>query len=83
MADEPENLTLRMLRQIDAKLDQVDCKLGILIDRVQDLTVRLACVVDQISGLRADFVRLEHRMDRFDERLQRIERRLDLITRTG
>ena len=30
-------------------------------------------------GLRTDFVRLEHRVDRFDERLARIERRLDLI----
>ena len=79
MVDQTENLTLRMLRQIDAKLDQVDYKLDMLIDRVQDLSVRLACVVDQISGLRAVFVRLEHRMNRFDERLQRIERRLDLI----
>jgi predicted nucleic acid-binding Zn-ribbon protein len=79
MVDEPENLTLRMLRQIDAKLD-------IVMERLHDLTARVASVEDQlvilrsdVSGLRSDFVRLEHRMDRFDERLQRIERRLDLI----
>jgi chromosome segregation ATPase len=66
MADEPENVTLRMLRQIDAKLDT-------LLERMLDLTARVASVEDQlvsiktdISGLRSDFVRLEHRMRRFD-----------------
>jgi predicted nuclease with TOPRIM domain len=69
MADEPENLTLRMLRQVDAKLDTI-------LDRLHDLTARMSSVEDQVVGLRTDFVRLEHRVDRFDER---IERRLDLI----
>jgi hypothetical protein len=72
MVDEPENLTLRTLRQIDAKLDTV-------LGRLHDLTARMSSVEDQPVGLRTDFVRLEHRMDRFDERLVRIERRLDLI----
>jgi predicted nuclease with TOPRIM domain len=72
MADEPDNLTLRMLRQIDAKLDTI-------LDRLHDLTARTSSVEDQLVGLRTDFVRLEHRVDRFDERLARIERRLDLI----
>jgi archaellum component FlaC len=72
MVDEPDNLILRMLRQVDTKLDT-------LMERMHDLTARVGSVEDQLSGLRADFVRLEHRLDRFDERLQRIERRLDLI----
>ena len=79
MAEEPDNLVLRMLRQVDGKLDT-------LVDRVHDLTARAASVVDQLvamradtSALRGDFVRLEHRMDKFDQLLQRIERRLDLI----
>jgi hypothetical protein len=72
MADEPDNLTLRMLRPVDAKLDTI-------LDRLHDLTARTSSVEDQLVGLRTDFVRLEHRVDRFDERLARIERRLDLI----
>jgi predicted nuclease with TOPRIM domain len=72
MADEPDNLTLRMLRQVDAKLDTI-------LDRLHDLTARTSSVEDQLVGLRTDFVRLEHRVDRFDKRLARIERRLDLI----
>jgi hypothetical protein len=79
MTDEPESLTLRMLRQVDGKLDT-------LMTRFQDATARMASIEDQmvgmrseLSGLRSDFVRLEHRMDRFDEGLLRIERRLDLI----
>jgi hypothetical protein len=71
MADEPENLTLRALRQADAKLDTI-------LDRVHDLKARVSSVEDQLVGPRTDFVRLEHRIDRFDERLARIERRLDL-----
>ncbi len=69
MAEEPESLTLRMLRSLDAKLDTV-------MEWLQDLTARVASVEDQlvavrndISGLRRDFVRLEHRIDRFDARL--------------
>jgi hypothetical protein len=79
MAQEPENLTLRMLRSVDSKQDT-------LMERFQDLTGRIGSIEDQLvgvkaelSGRRTDFVRIEHRMDRLDERLLRIERRLDLI----
>ena len=64
MADEPENLTLRMFRQVDAKLDPI-------LDRIHDLTARMSSVEDQLVGLRTDFVRLEHRVDRFDEHAHR------------
>jgi predicted nuclease with TOPRIM domain len=71
--NEPENLTLRFLRQLDGKLDTV-------ADRLLDLTARLSSLADQfvgfrgeLTGLRADFVRLEHRMDRLNTRMQRIE----------
>ena len=39
----------------------------------------VARVHSEMSALRGDFVRVEHRLDRFDERMLRIERRLDLI----
>jgi hypothetical protein len=70
MADEPENLILRMLRALDTKSDMV-------MERLHDLTGRVGSI--ELSGLPTDFVRLEHRMDRLGERLLRIERRLDLI----
>jgi predicted nuclease with TOPRIM domain len=79
MTDEPENLTLRMLRSVDAKQDT-------LMERFHDLTACIGSAEDQLvgikselSGLRTDFVRLEHRVHRLDSRLLHIERRLDLI----
>jgi predicted nuclease with TOPRIM domain len=71
MADEPDNLTLRMLRSIGEKQDTI-------LDRLLDLTARVSSVEDQLVGIRTDLVRLEHRMDHFDQRLERIERRLNL-----
>jgi hypothetical protein len=72
MAEEPGNLTLRILRQVDGKLDT-------LMERFLEMTARMGSLEDQlsgistdISGLRSDFVRLEHRMDNFDKRLARI-----------
>jgi hypothetical protein len=47
MADEPENLALRMLRQVDAKLD-------IVMERLHDLTARVGSVEDQLVILRSD-----------------------------
>ena len=72
MADEPENLTLRMMRSLDEKLDTIP-------DRLHDLTARVSLVKDQLAGMRTDLVRLEHRIDHFEQRLIPIERRLDLI----
>jgi predicted nucleic acid-binding Zn-ribbon protein len=65
MTDEPEDLTLRMLRRIDEKLDRV-------IDDVHDLKVRMTAVELAIA-------RVNDRIDRVDQRLDRIERRLDLV----
>jgi hypothetical protein len=72
MVDEPDNLTLRTFRQVDSKLDT-------LMERFLEPTARMASVEDQLVGMRTDLVRLEHRIDHFDQRLLRIERRLDLI----
>jgi K+/H+ antiporter YhaU regulatory subunit KhtT len=71
MANEPENLILRMLRSLDEKMDTI-------LDRLLDLTARVSSIADQLVGVRTDLVRLEHCMDHFDQRLQRIDRRLNL-----
>ena len=65
MADEPDSLTLRMLRKIDEKLDRLQ-------DDVQDLKARLTGVEEGLAGV-------NRRLDRLDERVLRIERRLDLV----
>jgi hypothetical protein len=53
MADEPDNLILRMLRSLDEKMDTI-------LDRLLDLTARMSSVEDQLAGVRTDLVRLEH-----------------------
>jgi predicted nucleic acid-binding Zn-ribbon protein len=54
MVDEPENLTLRMFRHLDAKLDTI-------MDRIHDLTSRMSSVEDQLVGLRTEIVGLRTR----------------------
>ncbi|WP_158811594.1 hypothetical protein [Beijerinckia sp. L45] len=72
MEGEPVDLVLEFVRRIDRRLENVE---SIVIDTRS----RLHSVEEQIALLRQDVVRIDHRMDRFDEHLQRIERRLDLI----
>ncbi len=64
MVDEPESLTLRMLRSIDEKLDLVR-------DDVQDLKLRVTNVEEGLAGV-------NRRLDRLDARMSRIERRYGL-----
>lgn len=46
MPDEPENLTLKMLRRMDAKLDR-------LIDDLQDVKVRLTSLEENYGATTA------------------------------
>jgi hypothetical protein len=76
MATGPEKLTLRALQGVDAKVDA-------LLERSLEMTSRLGSLEDLlvrrqsgVSAPRADFVRIEHRLNRFDERLLGIEQRL-------
>ena len=73
MSDEgPDSLVLRYLRGIDRKLDR-------LVEDMHDVKLRLGSVEEEVAGLRRDFVRMQHTLDRHGERLDRIERRLDLL----
>jgi hypothetical protein len=65
MADEPDNLLLRLLRSIDGKVDA-------LAQDVRDIKIRMTSVEE---GL----VLINRRLDRFEPRLDRIERRLGLV----
>ncbi len=63
MAEEPENLTLQLLRRMDTKLDRV-------LQDVQDLKVRMTHVEEGLAGVNRRLDRLEMRVDRIDQRLE-------------
>jgi archaellum component FlaC len=65
MSDEPDSLTLRLLRRLDEKLDRV-------IDDLGDLKIRVTSIEEGLAGV-------NRRMDRFESRLDRIERRIGLV----
>ena len=79
MATEPENLTLRALRGVDANPDSLLERSLVMTSRLGSQQDQLVRTQSEVSARRSDFVRIEHRLDRFDERPLRIERRLDLI----
>ncbi len=68
MANEPENMTLVILRRLDEKMDR-------LIDDVRDLKVRTTAVEENLAGV-------QRRIDRVEARIERIEKRLDLVDHT-
>jgi archaellum component FlaC len=65
MAEEAENLTLPLLRRIDARMDRLE-------NDMRDVKVRLTSVEMGLATVNS-------RLDRMEDRLQRIERRLDLV----
>lgn len=65
MVDEPDNLVLRALRQIDTKLDR-------LIDDNLEIKTRLGILEQQYASI-------SRRVDRIELRLERMETRLDLV----
>jgi len=72
MAEEPESILLRYLRQIDAKIDRV-------IEDLHDLKHRITSLENQIAHLHGDFANQSVRIDRIEIRLERIEKRLNLV----
>jgi hypothetical protein len=65
MSDEPDNLVLRHLRRIDAKLD------GLVGDMVE--------VKERLGLLEGAVASLSRRMDRIGGDVEIIKRRLDLV----
>jgi hypothetical protein len=75
MSEEPENLTLAILRRLDAKVD------GVVVD-IRDIKHRLAALEIAVANLAATeashYANVALRADRTDDRLDRIEKRLGL-----
>jgi archaellum component FlaC len=65
VADEPDNLTLVIVRRLDAKFDRFS-------DDLHNVKIRLSYVEENLAGV-------NRRLDRFDARLDQIEKRLDLV----
>ena len=72
MTDEPDDVTLRMLRRLDEKLDRV-------LAELTDIKPRLTSVERQTGELRVDIAGRSGRLDRIETRPDRMERRLDLV----
>jgi DNA repair ATPase RecN len=45
-----------------------------------DMLGRLQSLENNVVDIKRDIVRIDHRLDGFDQRLTRIERRLDLVS---
>jgi archaellum component FlaC len=76
MADEPENLTLQLLRRVDQRVQGIEAKIYRLADDVNNLKVRTSGVEEGLAGV-------NRRLDRLDMRVDRIERRLELADAAG
>ena len=72
MADEPENLTLIILRRIEMRMTNMEEKLDRMGDDLRDVKVRLSSMDENMAVV-------QRRLDRLDDRLDRVERRLGLI----
>jgi len=64
-------MVLEFVPRIDRRLENVETV-------AVDMRARLHSLEEQVALMRQDVVRIDHRMDRFDEHLQRIEKRLEL-----
>ena len=72
MADEPENMTLRLLRSIDRKVDRVVQRMDNLDSRMAAQEKQSEIIIMRLNGLQAELIEQGRRLDR-------IERRLDLV----
>ncbi len=72
MAEETDNVVLEHLRRIRGSQERTELDIAELKSRGSSLEQ----VTGQILSLLGT---MNHRMDRFDERLARIERRFDLV----
>ena len=67
MSEEPENLLLRYLRRIDARLENVERKLDELVTRVSSLERGFA-------GFQTDLAAINLRLDNLDRRVETLIR---------
>ena len=79
MADEPDSLTLRLLRELRAGQDGMRETLSELVVRVGRVETGLAQVRVELSEVHTVLAEHSVKLDRFGERLDRMEKRLGLV----
>jgi archaellum component FlaC len=72
MVEDPDNLVLRYLQAIDARVD------GLAQD-MHEVKTRLSILEQQIGVGQQQYASISSRLDRIETRLERIERRLELV----
>ncbi|WP_373489538.1 hypothetical protein [Blastomonas sp.] len=70
-----ENVTNELIYSV---LQKMQAGISELKGDIMDLKMRASAVDEHLAGIIISVSGLNHRMDRFDERLARVERRLDL-----
>jgi hypothetical protein len=72
MSDEPEDMTLRLLRRIDERQARFE-------DALRDFRAELRAIKSYIGGLVTDQTTIAHRLEDIEAWRSRINRRLDLV----
>jgi chromosome segregation ATPase len=76
MADEPENLTLRILRRVEQKIDKLDLKLADLTDAVHRIEADVGSLRGSVSALRHDVNIFSNRWSDIEVRMRAVEEEL-------
>ena len=71
MTVEGESLMLEILKRMQADMSEVTADMG-------DIKLRLTATEEHLATLVMSVAGINHRLDRFDKRIERVERRLDL-----
>ena len=78
MADNIENMTIELLKRLQASLDRVENKVGDLTIRMANVEDGPASIIQHLGHLAAADATQQRAIDHINVRLDRIERRLEL-----
>jgi chromosome segregation ATPase len=83
MANEPDNLVLKLLRGIDSKVDDVQKELAMLKERAAATDNRVISLRKDVLSVDESIALLNVRLDQIDAKLNRVFVRLDLVDDEG
>lgn len=70
-------ITLELVGEHVLRLTDGQCRIERTLD---DMLGRLQSLASNVVDIKRDIVRIDHRLDAFDQHIARIERRLDLVS---
>jgi predicted nucleic acid-binding Zn-ribbon protein len=77
MADETDNLTIQILREIQATLLNHDLRFEQIDRRFEQIDQRFEHIDQRFEQIDQRFSQIDERLDRFDRRFERIEKQMD------